>query len=103
MKKLFGIVIGRKVRNKKLNYDERFGKEFHPYKLIHQISGIEEGLWNHGYERMQSGCASVRDRFQFSMKLPGCLRSESLYKADLYDLMDVMYHQKSERSPYQIY
>ena len=91
MKKLFGIVIGRKERNKKLNYDERFGKEFHPYKLIHQISEIEEGLWNHGYGRMQSMCASIRDRFQFLMTLSDCLRSESLYKAALCDKMDIMY------------
>ena len=102
MKKLFGLVIERKEINKKLNYDEIFGKEFHPYNLIHQISEIEEGLWNHGYGRMQSMCASIRDRFQFLMTLSGCLRCESMYKTDLSDLCDLVYHQKSERSPYQI-
>ena len=69
MKKLFGIVIGRKEINKKLNYDERFGKEFHPYKLIRQILEIEEALWNHGYGRIQSMCFSVfNDTFRLFEK-----------------------------------
>ena len=46
--------------------------------------------------------ASIRDRFQFLMTLSGCLRSEPMYKADLSDLCDLVYHQKSERSLYQI-
>ena len=51
MKKLFVIVIGRKERNKKINFDERFDREFHPYEMIHLISQIEEGLWSHKYGR----------------------------------------------------
>ena len=47
-------------------------------------------------------CASIRDIFQLLMTLSNCLRSESIYKADLSDLCDLVYHQKSERSPYQI-
>ena len=36
------------------------------------------------------------------MTLSGYLRSESIYKADLSDLCDLVCHQKSVRSPYQI-
>ena len=46
--------------------------------------------------------ASIRDRFQFLMTLSSCLRSKPMYKADLSDLCDLVYHQKSERSLYQI-
>ena len=70
--------------------------------MIHVISQIEECLWSYKYGRNQSMCASIRDRFQFLMTLSGCLRSESMLKADLSDLCDLVYHQKSERSPYQI-
>ena len=44
MKKLFTIVNGRKERDNKLNYDEIFDREIHPYKMIHVISQIEECL-----------------------------------------------------------
>ena len=47
-------------------------------------------------------CSSIRDRFQFLMTLSGCLRSDSLYKADLCDLCDLVYHQNAKRSVYQI-
>ena len=70
--------------------------------MIHVISQIEECLWSYKCGRNQSMCASIRDRFQFLMTLSGCLRSESMMKADLSDLCDLVYQQKSERSPYQI-
>ena len=63
MKKLFAIVTGRKERLKKINFDERFDKEFHPYKMIHQITNIEFGFWNYKSEKKQSLCSSIRDRF----------------------------------------
>ena len=44
MQKLFWIVIGRKERNKKLIFKERFDKECSPYKLVNQIFRIEETL-----------------------------------------------------------
>ena len=93
MRKLFTIVSGRKERNKKLKYDERFDREIHPYKMIQVISQIEECLWSYKYGRNQSMCASIRDRFQFLMTLSGCLKSESTMKADLSDLCDLVYHQ----------
>ena len=102
MKKLFTIVSGRKERLKKINCDERFDNEFHPYKMIDQIADIEAGFWNYKFGRIQSMCSSIRDRFQFLMTLSGCLRSDSLYKADLCDLCDLVYHQNAERSVYQI-
>ena len=65
--KIFSIVNGRKERNKKLNYDERFDRKMHPYKMVHVISQMEESLWSHKYGRNQSMCASIRNRFQFLM------------------------------------
>ena len=41
VKRLFIIVIGRKERNKNLNFDKRFDTERHPYKMIYQIIQIE--------------------------------------------------------------
>ena len=70
--------------------------------MIHLISQIEEGLWSHKYGRNESMCSSIRNRFQFLMTLSGCLRSESMYKANLSDLCDLVYHQKSVRFLYQI-
>ena len=44
MRKLFRIVVGRKERNEKLIFKERFDKECSPYKLVNQIFRIEETL-----------------------------------------------------------
>ena len=52
MKKLFTIVSGRKERLKKINCDERFDNEFHPYKMIDRIADIEEGFWNYKFGRI---------------------------------------------------
>ena len=44
----------------------------------------------------------LRDRFYFLFTLGVAIRSESVFKADLCDLMDFTYHQENEPDPYHI-
>jgi len=46
------------------------------------------------------GASSLRDRFQFLMSLCGVLRSESLFKADLSDLMDIKLESQLTKEPF---
>ena len=48
------------------------------------------------------GATTLRDRFHFLFTLGAVIRSESVFKADLSDLMDFTFHQENEPDPYYV-
>ena len=85
-------------------FKERISKEFQPFKMIVEVPRIEEWLWEYNNTTISFAASSLRDRFHFLMSLGAVLRSESLFKADLSDLCDVMLDtdKTNEPSPYHI-
>ena len=95
-------VKGRCERVIKKLYKERVTSDFEPYRVLSDIPKIEEYIWNENKNKKVSGSSGLRDRFQLLFSLSGVLRSDSIYKADLSDLLDFKFKQKNEPDPYHI-
>lgn len=102
VKELMTVVKCRKREVAKQQFKERSDGAFQPFSLVKEFSRIEVFMWNFNNATLSYGASSLRDRFQYLFTYNGVLRSECLYKADLSDLCDFKYHQKSERDPYHI-
>ena len=102
VKRLMKNIKNRKDRVSKKQFKERISGDFKPYSLFSSVPKMENFMWKVNSNTASYGASALRDRFQFLMTLSGVLRSESLYKADLADLCDFIYHQNRERDPYHI-
>ena len=100
--RLLENVAKRKDRVAKANFKERMDGEFTPYKMIAEVTEIEDFMWNYHCQTPAFGAASLRDRYQFLGTLSGVLRSESLYRGDLSDLCDFKFKQRLEPDEYHI-
>ena len=92
----------RKDKVHKAQFKERHDHDFKPFGLVGEVGRMEKWAWDSNSSTKSYGASSLRDRFQLLMTLGGVLRSESLYKADLSDLCDFKFHQKTERDPYHV-
>ena len=102
MKDLIDDVNGRGERNLKKHFKERMTSDFEPYRILNDLPKLEEYIWNENKDKRIYGASSLRDRFQLLFSLSGVLRSDSIYKADLSDLLDFKFKQKNEPDPYHI-
>ena len=104
LKQIIKEVKTRKNAVTKALFKERIDGEYDPFKMIGEVPKIEKYLWEYNNMTPSFGASSLRDRFQFLMSLCGVLRSESLFKADLSDLMDIKLESQltKEPSPYHV-
>ena len=76
--------------------------DFEPYRCLSDIPKLETFIWNERKEQRVYSTSGLRDRFQLLFSLSAVLRSDSIYKADLSDLLDFKFKQKNEPDPYDI-
>ena len=93
-------------RGEKVNratFKKRNDGAFQPYNLSTKINNIKRFLW-HDCSTIGKyySAATLRDRFHFLFTLGAVIRSESVFKADLNDLMEFTYHQENEPDPYHV-
>ena len=102
MNDLIHIVNNRGEKNKKKHFKERVTDDFEPYRTLGDLPKLESFIWNERKGTRLYGTSALRDRFQLLFSLSGVLRSDSIYKADLSDLLDFKFKQKNEPDPYHI-
>ena len=103
LKQLIHIVTYRGEMVNRATFKERNDGAFQPYKLSNEINNIEQFMWDDSpTSGMFYGAASLRDRFHFLFTIGAVIRSQSVFKADLSDLMDFNYTQKNEPDPYHV-
>ena len=84
-------------------FKERNDGAFQPYKLSNEINNIEQFIWDDSPKSgIFYGAALLCDRFHFLFTIGAVIRSESVFKANLYDLMDFNYLQVNESNPYYV-
>ncbi|KAG7367334.1 centromere DNA-binding like protein [Nitzschia inconspicua] len=95
--KLMKVVKGRKQRVKRANYDEN---EMSPYGALDHIDQIENALFHMGcVSDSRSILSSLRNRFTFLFTTGGILRGESVYMAELSDLLHATVHRTRDPHP----
>ena len=103
LKQLIHIVT---YRDEMVNMATFKGKNdgiFQPYKLSNKINHIEQFIWDDSPKSgIFYGAASLCDRFHFLFTIGAVIRSESVFKADLCDLMDFKYLHVNEPDPYHV-
>ena len=74
-----------------------------PYKLSSKLNQIENFIW-HDYSMISKyyGAVTIHDRFHFLFTLGAVIRSESIFKADLSDLVGFAFNQEKEPDPYHV-
>ena len=102
LKDLIDDVNGRGEQNLKKHFKERMTSDFEPFRVLTDIPKLETYMWNDNREKRIYGASALRDHFQLLFSLSGVLRSDSIYKADLSDLLDFKFKQKNEPDPYHI-
>ena len=84
-------------------FKERNDGTFQPYKLSNEINNIEQFIWDDSPKSgIFYGAASLRDRFHFLFTIGAVIRSESVFKADLCDLVDFNYLQVDKPDLYRV-
>jgi hypothetical protein len=102
LKLLMQMVKKRKARIKKANYGEKVDCEFAPYTAVEEIPNIEAEMWNRGYGgSWRSAYAWLRNRYALLQSYCGILRCESLFKAELSDMLGIT--MKKKQDPHRLY
>ena len=96
---IYIFIFNSNFRSEKINgisFKERTDGAYQPYKLSKKINQIENFIW-HDCSTIGKcyGAATLRNRFHFLFTLGIVIRSESVFKADLSDLMDFTSHQEN--------
>jgi hypothetical protein len=100
-KNLVKVVKERKAFIDKKNYVEKIDHEFAPYTAMEEVHRIEKALWKKGESGgLRMAYAWLRNRFCLLNSLNGILRCESLYKAELSDLLCLQ--MKKQRDPHPL-
>ena len=89
----------RKTTIARENFEERLTGEFSPYTSVNEIPRLEQGLFDRSKNSLLRSLPSLRDRYALLQTISGILRGESMIKADLSDLCDLM-HNYSSRPAY---
>ena len=87
---LHHLVKTRRAEHKKKNYHEKVDHEFAPYTVVEDFPLIEQETWKNGYGSVRSASAWLRHRYCLLQSTSGILRCESLFKAELSDLLGVV-------------
>jgi hypothetical protein len=85
--RLLNLVRNREKLLKRLNYREKCDRELSPYAIVGEIGNLSMELFNKNGSSPTLCQASLRDRFVFLLTTFGILRGESLFRAELSDLM----------------
>jgi hypothetical protein len=100
MKKLVKL---RKPRVDKATYVEKITTEFSPFLIVEAIPKIEKKLWERNSDKSAAhAMVGLRDRFTFLTTLHAILRGESLFKAELSDMLHLI-HAGREPTPMAIF
>lgn len=102
VKKLLANVKIRKTVIAKENFEERLTGEFAPYTSVSEIPRLEFGLFSRNSNSSLRSLPSLRDRYALLQTISGILRGESLIRADLSDLCDLMHKPSSQAFPIHI-
>ena len=103
VKALLKLVKDRMPAVRKRNYEEKIDHHLLPYQITESMGKIEERLWlRHNGSCLKLGMAALRDRFTLLFTNQGILRGESVFKAELSDLVDVGYCPREDPTPYHI-
>jgi hypothetical protein len=95
------LVKRRRVANDKANHKEKVDHEMTPYTIVEEYPNIEAEMWNRcNTPNTRSTFAWLRHRFCLLFSTSGILRCESLYKAELSDLLGL--RMKKETDPHQL-
>jgi hypothetical protein len=102
LKLLMTMVKKRKARIKKNNYGEKVDHEFAPYTAADEVPNIEHEMWKRGYGgSYRSAFAWLRNRYCLLQTYSGILRCESLFNAELSDMLGLTMQKKHD--PHQLY
>jgi hypothetical protein len=96
LKNLHKYVKNRKETVRRANYMEKLDHAFAPYQAIEDFPKIEEALWEKGAGNYRTAYAYLRHRFCLLYSTTAILRCESLYKAELSDLLGLSYKQETD-------
>ena len=95
------LVKTRTPANKKKNYHEKVDYEFAPYTVVEDFPKIETETWVSGYGSVRSASAWLRHRYCLLQSTSGILRCESLFKAELSDMLGITV--QHEHDPHPLY
>ena len=98
---LHQLVKRRVPERKKKNYHEKVDYEFAPYTVVEDFPQIETEIWVNGYGSVRSASAWLRHRYCLLQSTSGILRCESLFKAELSDLLGVVV--RHDHDPHPLY
>lgn len=100
---LGNLMKKRKAVVKKANYAEKIDHQFSSYKAHGEVPRIEEALFKKGQcTSARQAYAWTRHRFVFLFTFRGILRCESMYKAELSDLLHVTRQAPKDPHPLSI-
>jgi hypothetical protein len=102
IRKLLANVKVRKTSIAKENFEERLTGEFSPYTSVSEIPRLERGLFERNKTSSLRSLSSLRDRYALLQTISGILRGESMIKADLSDLCDLVHNHSSQSYPIHI-
>ena len=94
------LVKSRQSYIDKKNYKEKVDHEFAPYAALQDMSRIESEMWSRcNGAGLKSLYAWLRNRFCFLLSFCGILRCESLFKAELSDLLSIQMQKPKDPHP----
>lgn len=100
VKELKSLVATRLPRIRKANYEEKISKEINPYLMLNKLGDMEAGMFEVSWSSRTNGMAGLRNRATMLMSLQQVSRGESLFKCELSDLCDFVYHSHREPDPF---
>lgn len=97
--KVLDWVKNRKHRIRKENYTEKLDHELAPYKVVEDVGKIEEEMWNRGQvASIRNSLSWLRNRMCFLFSFAGILRCESMFHAELSDMLHTEINKNSDPS-----
>ncbi len=102
VKKLLANVKVQKTTIAKENFEERLTGEFSPYTRVNEIPRLEQGLFEKNKNSSLCSLSTLRDQYALLQAISGILRGQSMIKADLPDLCDLMHQHSSQTYPIHI-
>ena len=95
VRELYKLVTNRRHRIKKARYDEKLDGEFAPYAGVDEVPSIEEAIFKRGMDSTRGCFAALRNRFVFLLSFSGILRCESVFGAELSDMLGISFQKRN--------
>jgi hypothetical protein len=87
---------------KRANYKEKVDCQFAPYTAVEEVPNIKAEMWERGYGgSWRSSYAWIRNRYSFLQSYCGILRCDSLFKAELSNMLGITMQKKQD--PHRLY